>query len=204
MPNSLLTLASTLFNVVQIMRNLLLWAICLVGFHSNVSWCKEGSHKRRGEDDITLLTFKNPVNTTVCSETTFEWSTLTNLGSMSLTVASNDRISKIATISMSVHSFSWNPVTVPGGWYILQASLSTTTVVVNSSAFFVDGGSDWACIAGGSLPSFYATAVPPLETDPSSLVKIIAPVRISILIGGVAPFPLADVDLMCFIEVDTN
>ncbi|KAK0434923.1 hypothetical protein EV421DRAFT_1270593 [Armillaria borealis] len=159
------------------MRNLLLWAICLAGFHSSVSWCKEGSRRSRGDDDdITPLTFKNPANTTVCSETTFEWSTLTDLGSMSLTVANSDRISKLATISMSVHSFSWNPVTVPEGWYILQASPSTTTTVVNSSAFFVDGGSDWACIADGTVPSFFATAVPTLGTDPSSLVKIIAPV----------------------------
>ncbi len=158
------------------MRNMLLWAICLAGFHSGVSWCKEGSHRSREDDDIIPLIFKNPANTTVCSETTFEWSTSTDLGSMSLTVASSDRISKLATISMSVHSFSWNPVTVPEGWYVLQASLSTTTAIVNSSAFFVDGGSDWACIADGSVPSFFATAVPTLETDPSSLVKIIAPI----------------------------
>ncbi|KAG7452794.1 uncharacterized protein BT62DRAFT_925335 [Guyanagaster necrorhizus] len=91
---------------------------------------------------------------------------------MSLLVANSAHISKlIATTSMSVHSFSWNPVTVLKGWYILQASLSTTTTVINSSAFFVDDGSDLACSISSSLHSI----VPTVKRHSSSLVNIIAP-----------------------------
>ncbi|KAK0458452.1 uncharacterized protein EV420DRAFT_356118 [Desarmillaria tabescens] len=147
------------------MSKLLLWAIGLIGLHCRASWGKEDSHGGRGrENDGTIsFAFKNPANTTVCGKTTFEWSTSIDMGSMSLLVASRGHSSRlVATIPMSVHSFSWDLVTVPEGWYILQASVpapTATTAVFNSSAFFVDDGSDSSCI-----------------TDSTSLVEIIAPV----------------------------
>ncbi|KAK0210300.1 hypothetical protein DFS33DRAFT_278153 [Desarmillaria ectypa] len=177
--------------------------------------------REKRHDDTTPFTFKNPANTTVCGETTFEWSTSIDLGSMSLLVASRGHISKlVATIPMSIHSFSWNLVTVPKGWYILQASLPTTTIMFNSSAFFVDNGFDSACITGGSVPSFIPNAVSTIRTHSPSLVEIIAPV-VGTTAGVVfafviistayfhprwciAPFPLVDVGLTCFIEVDID
>ncbi|KAK7049359.1 hypothetical protein VNI00_005960 [Paramarasmius palmivorus] len=106
------------------------------------------------------LKFAAPVNTTTCDSVTFFWTPTGGLESTISLLVTNQGIPEhppttntiTETLSESLSSndqhFTWLHVDVAQGWYVAQARLQNQTVLSQSSAFFVQNGSDVSCLAG--------------------------------------------------------